>query len=100
MCSFTGIPAPDIRWEKDNSVFLLGEGRRVINSTGRSQLEINSLLHSDAGVYSCSVSNVAGNVTRSVRLKVRGEEGQLEVINDPKVKPLSVHLAQLLPQCS
>ena len=99
VCSFTGIPAPDICWEKDNSVFLLEEDRRVINSTGRSQLEINSLLQSDAGVYTCSVSNVAGNVTRSVRLKVRGEEGQLEVINDP-VKSLSVHLAQLLPQCS
>ena len=73
VCTFTGIPAPDIRWEKDGSVFLLGEGRRVINSTGRSQLEINSLLVSDAGVYTCSVSNVAGMAAQSVRLAVRGE---------------------------
>ena len=73
VCTFTGIPAPEIRWEKDGSVFLLGEGRGVINSTGRPQLEISSLLHSDAGVYTCSVTNVAGNVTRSVSLKVRGE---------------------------
>ena len=51
VCTFTGIPAPDISWEKDGSVFLLGEGRRVTNSTGRSQLEINSLTLSDAGVY-------------------------------------------------
>ena len=76
MCSFTGIPAPEICWEKDGSVFLLGEGRRVINSTGsplRSVLVINSLLHSDAGVYTCSVSNVAGTDMRNVRLEVRGE---------------------------
>ena len=73
VCTFTGVPVPMIRWEKNGSVFLLGEGRRVINSTGRSQLVINSLALSDAGVYSCSVSNVAGTDMRSVRLEVRGE---------------------------
>ena len=75
VCTFTSIPAPEIRWEKDGSLFLLGEGRRVINSTGRSALEINSLLHSDAGVYTCSVANIAGMVAQSVRLEVRGEGG-------------------------
>ena len=84
ICTFTGIPNPDIRWEKDGSVFLLGEGRRIINSTGgttkTSQLEITTLLRSDAGVYTCSVTNVAnramsnGMDLRSVRLEVRGEE--------------------------
>ena len=73
VCTFTGVPTPNIRWEKDGSVFLLGDGRRVINSTGRSQLEIGSLLVSDAGVYNCSVSNVADMAMRSVRLEVRGE---------------------------
>ena len=84
ICSFTGIPNPEIRWEKDNSVFLLGEGRRIINSTGgttkTSQLEITTLLLSDAGVYTCSVTNVAnmamsnGMDRRSVRLEVRGKQ--------------------------
>ena len=73
VCSFTGIPAPQIHWDKDGSVLLLGGGRRVINSTGRSQLEINNLALSDAGVYSCAVTNVGGMATRSVRLEVRGE---------------------------
>ena len=54
-------------------MFLLGEGRRIINSTGRSALEIERLRVSDAGVYSCSVSNVGGMDSRSVRLEVRGE---------------------------
>ena len=73
VCSFTGIPAPEIHWEKDGSLLLLGEGMRIVNSTGRSQLEIISLLQSDAGVYRCSVTNVAGMDTQSVRLEVRGE---------------------------
>ena len=78
ICSFTGIPNPEIHWEKDNSVFLLGEGRRIINSTGgttkTSQLEITTLLRSDAGVYTCSVTNVANRASRSVRLEVRGKQ--------------------------
>ena len=74
MCSFTGIPAPEIQWEKDGSVFLIWEGRRVINSTERSQLEINSLALSDAGVYTCSVTNIAGMAVKDVTLKMkRGE---------------------------
>ena len=79
VCSFTGVPAPKVRWEKDGNVFLLGGGRRVINSTGRSQLEINNLALSDAGVYSCSVTNVAGTARNNVRLEV--ERGELNAPN-------------------
>ena len=78
VCTFTGVPTPKIHWEKDGSVFLCGKGRSIINSPGRSQLEINSLALSDAGVYTCSVSNVAGVATRSVRQEVRGEEVSLK----------------------
>ena len=67
VCTFTGIPAPQIRWEKDNHVVTLGEGKRIIKTSGRSQLEINNLTLSDAGVYTCLVSNVAGMATRSER---------------------------------
>ena len=77
VCTFTGVPTPNVRWEKDGSVFLLGGGRSIVNSTGRSQLVINSLALSDAGVYTCSVTNMAGTATNSVQLEV--EEGQLEV---------------------
>ena len=76
-----GVPQlgpPRIRWEKDGSLFLLGEGRRIINSTlvngtGQSQLEIESLLISDAGLYNCTISNTAGTTSRTVRLEVGGE---------------------------
>ena len=78
VCSFSAIPPPRIRWEKDGELFLPGEGRRIINSTiingtGQSQLEINSLVLSDAGAYTCMVSNLAGMAARSVSLAVGGE---------------------------
>ena len=73
VCTFIGTPPPEIRWEKDRNEFLIGEGRRIINSTERSVLEITSLLRSDAGVYTCTVTNDGGTDMRSVRLEVRGE---------------------------
>ena len=75
VCSFIGTPPPVVGWQKDGSVFLLGKGRTIINSTSRSQLVINSLALSDAGEYTCSVTNYGGTDTRSVRLEVRGELG-------------------------
>ena len=73
MCTFTGIPPPQMHWEKDGSVFTLGEGRRIINTSGRSQLVINGLALSDAGVYSCLVKNDAGVDRMSVTLEVGGQ---------------------------
>ena len=73
VCTFIGTPPPEVDWEKDGNEFLVGEGRRIINSTERSVLEITSLLRSDAGVYTCTVTNDGGTDSRSVRLEVRGE---------------------------
>ena len=73
MCSVTGVPAPEIHWEKDGNVFLLEGGRSIINNTGSSQLVIDSLELSDAGVFTCSVTNMGGMASRSVRLQVEGQ---------------------------
>ena len=73
LCSFIGTPPPIVGWQKDGSTFLLEEGRSIVNSPGRSQLEINNLALSDAGEYSCSVTNGVEMDARSVRLEVRGE---------------------------
>ena len=73
VCSFIGTPPPVVGWQKDGSMIFLGEGRSIMNSTGRSQLVINSLALSDAGVYSCSVTNLGGTDMRSITLEVRGE---------------------------
>ena len=73
VCSFIGTPPPMVDWQKDGSMFLLREGRSIMNSPRRSQLEINNLTLSDAGVYRSAVTNVAGTDMRNVRLEVRGE---------------------------
>ena len=73
-CSSTGIPTPTIHWEKDGEVFSAGGSRRVNSSQpGQSQLEIGILLLSDAGVYTCIATNIAGDVMQSEKLIVRGE---------------------------
>ena len=36
VCTFTGIPAPEIRREEDESVFLLGEGTVLEGHSWRS----------------------------------------------------------------
>ena len=77
VCTFTGIPNPEIRWEKGGSLFVIEGDRRIINSTSSStktsQLEIPSLLRSDAGLYTCTVTNIANTAMMSARLEVRGK---------------------------
>ena len=71
-CSFTGIPAPIVHWEKDEEVFTPEGSRRVNNIDGLSQLEIGILTLPDAGEYTCVVTNVAGTVLRSSFVTVEG----------------------------
>ena len=78
--NFIGFPAPQICWEKDGSAFLIGEGREIINSHGRSVLKINSLALSDAGVNTCLLTSVARTRIWVVRLKVEGK-GTHEVMH-------------------
>lgn len=96
VCAFVAIPVPDIRWEKDREIFPPGEGRRIINSvivngTGQSQLEIDSLVLSDAGFYTCIVTSPIGPAMRSVRLEVEGED----VRSLPTFLPIYVHHSSL-----
>ena len=60
VCTFTGIPAPEIRWEKDGSLFLLEEGRRIINSTSNN----DRMEHSPSDVFLFPTVSVAINVLR------------------------------------
>ena len=72
MCSFTGIPAPIVHWEKDEEVFTPERSRQVNSSYFLSQLEIGLLTLPNAGEYTCVVTNVAGTVLRSRFLTVEG----------------------------
>ena len=72
VCSFTGIPAPIVHWEKDGDMFTPEGSRRINNSHGLSQLEIGLLTLPDAGEYTCVVTNVAGIVMQSTSITVEG----------------------------
>ena len=66
MCLFTGIPPPVVYWEKDGNVLTPIGNRRVDNSQdGLSQLRIDFSTPTDAGEYTCVVTNLAGTVMQS-----------------------------------
>lgn len=60
-CSARGYPSPAVRWYKDSKL--------VHNDTS---LELSSIKQSDAGLYACNASNVAGSDSRVVEVLVRG----------------------------
>lgn len=71
ICLFTGIPPPIVYWKKDGNVFTPTGGRGVDNSQdGLSQLEIGLLRRTDAGEYTCVVTNLAGTVMQSGMMTV------------------------------
>lgn len=73
-CPAMGIPSPSIIWLK-NRVPLLDapyKNMRVINND--QVLEISNAQLEDAGKYSCTVTNVAGQEKREFNLQVHGEK--------------------------
>ena len=60
-CSANGYPTPVVRWFKD--------GRLIYQNTS---LKFRSLNQSDAGLYMCNASNIAGSDTYELQLVVRG----------------------------
>ncbi len=68
-----GVPEPTIKWFKDwqpihesNRIKILWE------SPDRATLFINGAITRDAGLYSCTASNIAGNASTSAMLHIEG----------------------------
>ncbi|XP_062570988.1 hemicentin-1-like isoform X1 [Saccostrea cucullata] len=69
-CPAMGIPPPSIIWTK-NRVPLLDASYRNLRVKGNDQvLEISNAQTSDAGKYTCTVTNVAGQEKRVFNLQV------------------------------
>ena len=66
-CTVSGVPRPIITWLRGDSSIIPSDRIRIRTETNvthiTSQLEINNLMESDGGIYTCSAANEADTVT-------------------------------------
>jgi Immunoglobulin I-set domain len=73
-CVVRGCPEPSIQWLKFNSPLFDSPSYKVSYSGGKCRLEIPSIALSDAAVFSCIASNVAGTSQTTANLIVKQRE--------------------------
>lgn len=96
VCRVIGKPYPKIKWFKDwqpicntSRVSIIWEAPDVCT------LALNSSIAHDAGLYSCSASNIAGTASCSAMLSIEESESEfdLRTYRQPKIiRPKSTHL--------
>uniref|UniRef100_A0A8D0P2M9 Hemicentin-1 n=1 Tax=Sus scrofa TaxID=9823 RepID=A0A8D0P2M9_PIG len=70
LCESSGIPPPNLIWKKKGSPVLADSAGRVRTLSGGRQLQISIAEKSDAGLYTCVASNVAGTAKKDYNLQV------------------------------
>lgn len=70
-CSAQGTPLPVITWLKGGSAVLGDGAQRVSHPDGT--LSISRAVPSDAGVYTCVATNIAGSDDAEIALHVQGD---------------------------
>ncbi|XP_067585037.1 hemicentin-1 isoform X1 [Pseudorca crassidens] len=70
LCESSGIPPPNLIWKKKGSPVLADSAGRVRTLSGGRQLQISVAEESDAGLYTCVASNVAGAAKKDYNLQV------------------------------
>ncbi|KAG8436526.1 hypothetical protein GDO86_007581 [Hymenochirus boettgeri] len=63
-CDSSGNPLPSLSWKKNESNINTEHGGHTRLLSGGQQLQILTARKSDSGNYTCTASNVVGNVTR------------------------------------
>jgi hypothetical protein len=61
-CNATGIPVPDVRWQKDGTNLTLPSHVTQTTNSGVSILNITGVKRTDAGSYVCIASNSKGTM--------------------------------------
>ena len=77
-CMFTGIPAPQVTWRKDQDVINTTDGRYEVTTipTSSSRLETSANLNPNSesnGLYECIVTNNAGSDNTSFVIELKGK---------------------------
>ncbi|XP_012591877.2 hemicentin-1 [Microcebus murinus] len=70
LCESSGIPPPNLIWKKKGSPVLTDSVGRVRILSGGRQLQISVAEKSDASLYTCVASNVAGTAKKDYNLQV------------------------------
>ncbi|XP_044123231.1 hemicentin-1 isoform X1 [Neovison vison] len=70
LCESSGIPPPNLVWKKKGLPVLTDSAGRVRTLSGGRQLQISVAEKSDAGLYTCVASNVAGTAKKDYDLQV------------------------------
>ena len=70
-CSATGVPKPDISWQKDSgSDFPAARERRLRVDPESNTYVITKVKAEDMGTYTCTATNLAGSITTNTSLTV------------------------------
>ncbi|XP_021050559.1 hemicentin-2 [Mus pahari] len=89
-CETDSLPEPAVTWFKDQQPLALGQ--RIQGLQGGQKLEILDSQASDKGVYSCKVSNTAGEATRTFVLAIQVpptfEKPEREAVSQVAGQPL------------
>ncbi|XP_036128071.1 hemicentin-1 [Molossus molossus] len=70
LCESSGLPPPNLIWEKKGSPVPADSAGRVRTLSGGRQLQISVAENADAGLYTCVASNVAGTTKKDYNLQV------------------------------
>lgn len=70
-CNAQGTPLPVITWSKGGSTMLVDGVQHVSNPDGT--LSIDQAMPSDAGIYTCVATNIAGTDETEITLHVQGD---------------------------
>ncbi|XP_067156720.1 hemicentin-1 [Apteryx mantelli] len=89
-CSAQGIPPPAITWFKGRSTVLMDGGQFIHSPDGA--LSISKVQLSDAGVYKCVASNVAGSDTSEITMQVQ-EPPTIDDLDPPYNSPFQERVA-------
>lgn len=71
-CKISGSLPIAVEWHKDEARVTTGLKHKILQQDNSVSLEIEQLEKSDAGLYSCKLSNSAGSCKCSGRLMVKG----------------------------
>lgn len=84
-CKISGSLPISVEWQKDRSRISSGMKHKLIQQDNSVSVEIEQLERSDAGSYSCKLTNSAGSCECSGALRVKGQTRLVDRWCDLKV---------------